>query len=400
MIRHIRENGRRRGAGLVLTLALATGIVGTWTTDAHALSYAFAGTTQLAHKTTVRDISCTTDGACVVVGDDMARILIGNSTTPISGLNGPGQVVSHRDQNSWVSVSCVSTGACMMTGLGDGNTGDSAFRASFTAAWTRAAFPIPAAIRAQGGGFSFQSLSCVSATFCVEVGTVLTETGTLSAEWRWDGKAWHVGALNPEPGGLIHLRAVSCWSAFECLVVGDDEYSTPIRWRLDGSTWHRANLPHPGGAANGDVLPEAISCWSADHCTIIGSHAAQGVSGMFVWQWAGGSFAETTVTSPRITDATFLSLSCTTANFCVAAGPRGGESSDPLLGATGTYVLLWDGATWIKPSFHVTNVGASRTSVALAASCTALITCQLVGYDYTNTQPVMASSFLDSLKVS
>lgn len=395
MIRNIRENGRRRGAGLVLTLALAVGFVGTWATAAQATTYVFEGTTHLANAATVLGISCVTDDNCVVVGADMARTFNGSSATPIPGLNGPGAVVAHRDQNSWVSVSCLPTGACMMTGLDPGGyTGGSAFRASATAAWTRAVIPVPPGFKAQAGNFAFQSLSCASATFCVEVGTMLTETGTVSADWRWDGKSWHVGALNPDPGGLIHLRGVSCWAAYECLVVGDNQYSIPVRWILDGSTWHRANLPQPSGAAHNDILADAVSCWSADRCMVIGSRGASYEAGIFVWKWSGGSsFPETTVSSPTGTGSVFNSLSCSSAKFCVAAGGHMATfASSP-----GTYVLLWDGSTWTRLTVHVSNVGAGRQAVASGVSCVAAYTCRLVGSDYS---PSQASSFLDSLKAS
>jgi hypothetical protein len=397
-MRHIRENGRRRGARLGLTLALATGIVTASATAAEAGTYVFHGSIQLAQKATVRSISCITGDNCVVVGDEMARTFNGHTETPIPDLDGPAKVVDGRDRNSWNSVSCVPSGACMITGLGDdGDAAGSAFRASLTAAWSRPVMPIPAQIKANPGNYFFQSLSCASATFCVEVATIGTETGTESAEWRWDGTSWHVGNLNPA-GVLIHLRGVSCWAANECLVVGDDQYATPIHWRLDGSTWHRANLPHPPGGSFSSVIPEAVSCWSTEECTIIGTRTAKNTpDSIIVWQWSGGSFTDTNVKSPPSGDTTFLSLSCLSAAFCVAAGDHGDNS---VTGTLGTYVVLWDGAAWTRLSVHVTNVGAGRKSVAQAVSCTDAYFCRLVGYDYTNNgvPPMTASSFLDSLR--
>jgi hypothetical protein len=399
-VRHIRENGRRRGAGIMLTLALAIGIVGTWTTDAQATTYVFKGSIQLANKATVRGVSCITGDDCVVVGDEMALIFNGHSATPIPDLNGPGKVADGRDRNSWNSVSCVPSGACMITGLGDdADAAGSAFRASLTAPWSRPVMPIPAQMRANPGNYFFQSLSCASATFCIEVATIGTDTGTESADWRWDGTSWHVGTLNPA-GVLIHLRGVSCWAVNECLVVGDDQYATAIRWRLDGSTWHRANLPHPPGGIYSSVIPEAVSCWSAEQCTIIGTRTGKNPPDtIIVWQWSGGSFTDTTVTSPSSTDVTFHSLSCVSAAFCVAAGDHGENS---VTGALGNYVVLWDGAAWTRLSVHVTNVGAGRQSVAQAVSCTDAYFCRLVGYDYTNNgvPPMTASSFLDSLRAT
>ena len=105
------------------------------------------------------------------------------------------------------------------------------------------------------------------------------------------------------------------------------------------------------------------------------------------------------VTNPPSAGAEFLSLSCTTANFCVAAGARGDNS---VTGTLGTYVLLWDGQTWIRPTVHVTSVGPGSKAVAQAVSCVGLASCQLVGYDYTNNAvpPTTESSFLDSLRVT
>jgi len=397
MMRHIRANGRRRGAGFVLTVTLAIGIIGTWATDAHALTYAFVGTTHLADKPTVRSVSCITSDNCVVVGYQMARIFNGHSATPIQGLDGPSTVVDGRDRNSWNSVSCVPSGACMMTGLGDdGRAAGSAFRASFTAPWKRVVMPIPAQMTANPGNYFFQNLSCASATFCLEVGTIGTETGTESADWSWDGTSWHVGTLNPQIAGDTHLRGVSCWAADQCLVVGDDDYADPVRWRLDGSTWHRANLPDGQGRESD---PEAVSCWAAEQCMVIGTRTTSSTAMVVVWQWSGGSFTRTTVPNLQTSDVTFLGLSCSTANLCVAAGVHGDNS---VTGTLGTFVLLWDGTSWIRPSVHVANVGAGRKSVGQAVSCVPLASCQLVGYAYTNNgvPPTTAASYLDTLKVT
>jgi hypothetical protein len=172
------------------------------------------------------------------------------------------------------------------------------------AAGTPGEAPVPAkdisgAAPGTSPAVSFLGTSCASAGFCAVVGQYTDATGSLSGlvDILWNG-AWRAYAA-PEPtnnragGGpgdnasgsaYSGLNAVSCPVAGFCVAVGTYRDDDGRYWGLidtfSGGTWRAVAAPEPDKDSAGEVpsLSEtetgltSVSCTSADNCVAVGSY--------------------------------------------------------------------------------------------------------------------------------
>jgi hypothetical protein len=286
------------------------------------------------------------------------------------------------------SVSCVASGFCAAAAESGQNQdlhkGDPAVMVRMTAHG-----PWQAAQNA-GSGF-LPSISCVSATFCLALGS------PAGAE-KWDGTSWSElsapAPFEPADGGL---RGLSCVSSTACLAVGSTLTNAGLKSQAlaafwNGTTWKTLTPIRPKGATWSRL--DAVSCISATHCVAAGYYLPAGGGGprALVETWDNGTWTRDTpnfrVGFPEHVSASCATRSacmvlwgsfgtnsalwwngttCTSATSCTAAG-----SFDYSTGS-GPLVESWNGSTWTvtgAPNPAI-GIGSFNGVSCTAAGCTA-----------------------------
>ena len=289
----------------------------------------------------VRQISCSNDGGCSLVGDygtggtsmsfvatrggggaidvpGLAAISTGNDTQSMGiscasagncsivgayvDLQSHDQVfVSNQSNGSWstvqtlsgftspgypTSISCGAADDCVVVGFVVGTP-----NAAFIVERTASGWGTPSSINTFASDNFLNSVSCVSAAFCVAAGNVDASPSTGFAISRIAG-TW--GPIDPIPNlatlaGSDPSRAdsVSCWAVGKCSMTGTIGTAGNVRtWvaDMDAGVWGDAQLV-PGIAALGDgsvTTPKHVSCASSGLCAIAGQYVRTG-GGMLAW---------------------------------------------------------------------------------------------------------------------
>ena len=124
---------------------------------------------------------------------------------------------------------------------------------------------------------ALDSVSCVSATFCVAVGDSLDsfETGLIST---WNGRSWIVDTSSPAVLASFFLYGVSCASTSFCVAVGAGYAGNGIlTW--NGTSWTAD--PHPPGSSNDTLM--GVSCASPSFCVAVDLNG-------YIITWNGASW--------------------------------------------------------------------------------------------------------------
>jgi len=235
------------------------------------------------------------------------------------------------------------------------------------------------------------SVSCVSATFCMAVGTWDNGTGLIQtlAE-KWNGTSWSiVNTPNPTDDTASLLVSVSCVSASFCAAVGyagaGANVATngqPLIEQWDGTSWTlefagRAP-PLPSAALRGQLY--GVSCVSATQCAAVGSWetVAPSVPQALAIAFNGTTWSAGTV--PSVGTAQVLSsVSCPTATTCLAVGNWQQVTSGPVA----PLVEQWNGSTWGSlAQGPPASLGGTGSGLLNSVSCAGATACMAVGvYD-------------------
>lgn len=275
------------------------------------------------------------------------------------------------DQNVLNSVSCASKTWCVAVGQWQGDSAVQTLALSWDGTdWTRVVTPNTSPTDEN----SLMSVSCVSASSCIAVGWY-DESGTeRTLILSWDGIAWsRVVSPNSAPGELNNLWGVSCVSAVSCTAVGyyDSAGSgQPLVLSWDGINW--TMVPSPAAEVGESKWLTSVSCFSATSCTAVGSYSPGGaVRQTLVLSWDGTIWSQ--VPSPNVDPLErnrLNSVSCASRSSCVAVGYYRVGSIDE------TVVLAWDGAAWTRS----TTPDVSGDDGLESVSCDSASSCVAVGY--------------------
>jgi hypothetical protein len=267
-------------------------------------------------------VSCTSPAFCVATGSwtdefgnnsALAETWNGSTWSAQSVPSPAGEVISELSH-----VSCTAATFCEAIG------GSPVFAAMWNGAtWTD---------QAQPG--SVGAVSCVSATYCVAVGSA----GPAGAA-VWDGTSW---TAESTPAG-VGLSAVSCSSATFCEAVGGSSNSVTAAETWDGTSWTVQPIPSPAGVASTDL--DAVSCAGPDACEAGGgfelTEQNQVVTAL-AEGWNGTSWVMQDAATPAGATTNALSaVSCVSAHFCEAVG-----TTTDALGNVITLAEGWDGSSW------------------------------------------------------
>jgi hypothetical protein len=115
--------------------------------------------------------------------------------------------------------------------------------------WTASSIPAPVSESGQAHGAQLNSISCVSLTACMAVGSV--ETTSSSSSMRsadlaeaWNGKKW---TLEPTPNvkgsPFQSLASVHCLSVNDCVAVGQRKETSTLAAYWNGKVWTIERTP-------------------------------------------------------------------------------------------------------------------------------------------------------------
>jgi hypothetical protein len=303
-------------------------------------------------------ISCKSVTACVAVGTTKASAqtvglaaVLNQDTWTLS------QVIQSGITNpAWNGVWCASDTSCIAVGshtqtfLGveplvevlNGTT------------WTA----VTSGLEPAGGIHGvLSSISCVSSTSCVAVGSyVLGGNNHVLVDTLSGGKWTASQAALPAGANTATASGIQCFSATSCLAVGTSNLGSMVE-TLSGTTWSAMTL-HAG-----DTLT-SLSCPGAGSCTAVGNTGNQAVAEVL----ASGTWTRTVIpVAVGTTSIQLTGVSCTTdgSGECLAVGGYLGTSPDNK--ADHALVEFGSGGTWqattgldpTNPAGHVLLNGVS-----------------------------------------
>ncbi len=319
-------------------------------------------------------VSCSSPGACTAVGADFAERWNGARWTL--------QVMHSLGGTVLAGVSCPSQNACIAVGRHQ----DGLSTVTLAEAWNGTTWRIQATPNPAGTfGGVLRDVSCTSASACTAVGSYNRGPFGPAAPLAeaWNGIRWSIQAVPSPPGALAsELSAVSCTSASACAAVGSYDASVDVtlafaeRW--DGRRWTVQAIPSPSPGTSFAEL-SGLSCTSATACTAVGGYDNGAHTTLaFAEVWDGTSWALQTTPSPVGAFYSFLrSVSCTSANDCIAVGDQGTVTS-----ANAPLAERWDGTSW---SIQVTPSPSANRTQLFGVSCSSANACTAVGYHQNNS---------------
>jgi hypothetical protein len=318
-------------------------------------------------------LSCSAASACSAVGDyhvnaakdaTLAERWNGSTWAIQATANPSGGVVS-----SLQGVSCPAASAC--TAVGDYSVNGGSSTSTLAEAWNGSKWSIQATPNPAGAKrSSLYAVSCPAVSACTAVGTYSNKAGTQQgfAE-RWNGKTWQLTTVaKPAGATATSLSAVSCPSAQHCVAVGYDNPKNgdaqPLAQTWNGTAWHVQKLTLPAKAQGGTL--SAVACTAANACTAGGAvFAAPG--GPFSEHWNGTTWSYRAAPLPpngasSTSEIGFSSISCVSAQSCVAAG-RYSPNNNPA-----SFAEVWTGKAWKVQTIALPpgNMG----SLVYGTSCT------------------------------
>jgi hypothetical protein len=262
---------------------------------------------------------------------------------------------------SLLAVSCVSAKFCVAVGTGPVDAKGTFGLISLI--WTGAKWR-RVVMKASPGNSSVvsESVSCRSAAYCVAVGSGSID-GSRPFAQTWNGRTWTL-ALPPEPAGVIgtSLGGVSCAAVRACVADGFTETpggnDLPLVETLTGTKWtiRRGSLPRgvPGAGF------AAVSCPAIAFCVLAGSYDITDTFAPLFESWNGKVF--TRMKTPAPSDVATAGVSCVSARSCVAVD----DAVNGVDGAITSSAEVWNGSAW-SPATTFPN--GTPTSVLNAVSC-------------------------------
>jgi hypothetical protein len=269
------------------------------------------------------DVSCATSSSCLAVGSKKWRdgylsalVLSWNGASwrqlRIPRLVAPGALPEIGNYVQLQSVACPLRNYCLAVG----NNG----RGAVAIEWDGKYFSLARSPNPNFGYAypSFDSVDCLSATYCVAVGRFASGSEALANRIvadRWDGQRWHV-QKSPDIEGVPAMNAVSCASPAFCVAVtgnGASIDANALTW--NGRQWSLSSPVQPGSSSQ----LTGISCPTTTDCITVGeSWDGDGQHGL-AEAFDGKRWTQmSTASETRVTQLN--RLSCPSDTSCMATG--------------------------------------------------------------------------------
>ena len=312
-------------------------------------------------------VSCVNSTECMAVGtyDNQDA---GASASLIEAWNGSDwSIVPSPPLGILTSVSCGTARSCVAVGAGSASD-DPLIEMWNGTVWSMVPSPRVAAV-----ADVLSSVSCTSSVYCVAVGNYndAPKNRYLALIETWNGIAWSVTPSPDEGTETNSLSSVSCVSATSCVAVGTyQNKSTQVFGALvdswNGATW--LVTPSPVVSAVRNSYLNGVSCSNATRCVAVGYTLASDQLVSEVWNGTQWSIVPVPT---KGTNRSLVGVSCSTPASCVAIGSYRSASS-----VSRTLLETWNGASWSVTASPNQNTDADRLD---GVSCTSSNACVAVG---------------------
>ncbi len=311
------------------------------------------------------------DGVLTAIAETWDGTKWAAESTPISTSN---------DESGLSGIACSDDTLCAAAGFYDDPVdGSRALVESFELRWQPQTLTVPSGSIAS----SISAVSCTSTTFCMAVDTFEASGSTFgTSAQQWNGGSWN--DLPTPNSANSALNGISCTSSTFCMAAGDvntDSAITPVAEKWNGSTWTVESPPAPATAVDSYLL--AASCVSATSCMAVGEWR-DGAGNQYTLSdsWNGSTWTLRSTQSPSGSIINAInSVSCISASDCVAVGSASPSSSEGL-------IFNWNGTSW---TMHVAATPPGGSDVGLeGVACVTTSFCMAAGsyYDGTATVPL------------
>ncbi len=298
-------------------------------------------------------------------------------------------------------VSCPTPSSCVAVGSYNDTAGfqEPVVDTLSGGTWTSQEPPLPSDaandITADHPHDELYSVTCVSATSCVAVGSYVNTSGSIVAMIdTLSGTTWSTSSVTTLPTGASGtystLTGISCATATSCAAAGfyedTDSSDNGLLLVLANGNWTTSRAPegpNPGNDGDGHQFASAIqvACPSQTMCIGVGIYQTASDSELpLIDTWNGTTWTGQAGALPVNAGgagSNLVAISCGSPTSCTAVGqydtttPKGVGLIDTLSGGT------WTGTAAPQPA----NVpaSASQQSVLYEVSCATAVSCMTVG---------------------
>jgi hypothetical protein len=233
---------------------------------------------------------------------------------------------------------------------------------------------------------------CTARSNCWAVGLDANGSGPIRNQaLHWNGTAWHKATV-PDPGGTgagdsSELASVRCTSAKECWAVGFYQKSSgPLLGEMlhwNGKKWYAMAVPQPAGTAktSQNQLTD-VTCIAARNCWAAGFFGKSGSTILnLVLHWNGTKWTRVRVPEAggtrKQSGNELLGIRCPTTSRCLAVGSysTGTGSGQPF-----NQVLTWNGRSWAARRLPNPGTGTpDYSNTLMSVGCGTKTSCWAVG---------------------
>jgi hypothetical protein len=282
-------------------------------------------------------------------------------------------------------ISCVASGSCLVVAQvfhGSGRVRTIAETlAGTTSAWAKIAIPRDTIL---------DGVSCSAPSACVAVGSASPDGSAIG--YTLSGTTWTPTTFSTVLGAVQAALAVACDARSSCFAIGNvygsPNQSIPLAFDLASTAWTATALPVPGPTPA--ALLSSVTCSTSQSCLAVGTtfdtvgSFTPGTPLPFVDSLSGGTWTTTLPSLPPdaigvpsllVGSQPLQSISCPSANFCVAVG-----SYTPAPARTKPLAEIFSGGSWQPVALPVPARFPPKTFVVMTSvSCVSNASCVAVG---------------------
>jgi hypothetical protein len=293
---------------------------GTWTPTVLEQGLSYPSLSQVWCASLTSCVAVGAAGPLEANGDDpLVESLSGGTWTPTSPALPTGAVTGLLD-----AISCLTPESCVAAGFFGDDEGDThaLFEVLSHGAWTPEVGSDPSPSSTQEG---IKAVQCFTATSCDAVGFfggISSSNGLLET---FSGTKWTGSAL----GGTGILNSLSCVSSTSCLAVGSSLHGGGYTETLSATTWTRGRLPMPGGGGVGKGIA-GVSCpRTVSSCVAMGGwRPPQHLHPLLLIETEShGTWAADEIPAPSGSMAA-EAIACPTVSTCIGVG-RSSKNGGP-----------------------------------------------------------------------
>jgi hypothetical protein len=270
-------------------------------------------------------------------------------------------------QEKLFGVSCATSTTCTAVGQDYNGTWGAHAESGWGSGWA-----LQTGVTRNLGGSPINVLygsSCPTSTYCVTVGSRGNSGSPVSMAQVKNGATWTAYNTGiPAGATMSEFNSVSCLSSTWCMAVGWKMVSgtgRPFAMGFSGSTWSDTNA-----VATSNSVMRGVSCATTSYCVAVGYTGGTAVAQ--VWNGFGWSATPAVAVPAGGSNYILNSISCVSTTWCMAVGTYHSPSGDRAISS------LWNGATWTsKPNLPWGGSGTGARGYGI--SCLSTTLCHAVG---------------------